>query len=406
LFDKLVCVGAYFLTEMRLLFLFLGFLTLAVPARADWVPIFDGKDLTDWSGDPRLWRVEDGVIIGETNDAAKKVESSSFLIWEGGRPEDFELEFQARITGTNNSGVQYRSRVVDPKKWSVSGYQMDLHPQPSYLGMLYDEKGRGVICENGKKVQFRDKAKITGSLETAAVVISKWNSYRIVAKGRKLHHFINGTLVVEVKDESLESFSAKGIIALQLHEGAAMKVEFKDLRIQQSEETKKEGQEIASWLWKSKTPVQNEKVFFRREMQLPPNISKAIITVACDDEQHLFVNGKDIGTLADWANASTYDVTSSLNPGGRNVIALECRNQDGPAGMALRFGVTLQDGEKLNIISDANWRCSSEAGDGWQKLDFPAAASWQKAYVIAKMGCGPWGNLMPAEPLEVSRNGN
>jgi hypothetical protein len=379
---------------MQRFFLWLGLLILTSQVRADWEPIFDGKDLTEWSGDPRLWRVENGVIIGETDDSAKKIASPSFLIWKGGRPGDFELEFQARITGQNNSGVQYRSCLFDEKNWCVRGFQMDIHPQPNFHGMLYDEKGRGVICESGQKVKLRNQPQITGSLKTTPIDLSKWNSYRIVAKERQIHHFINGQLVAEVKDESFENFSPKGVIALQLHEGPAMKAEFKDLQIRQSEETQKDGQQIAAWLWKSHTPSKNEKVFFRREIQLPPNIANAVITVTCDDRQHLFVNGKDIGMQADWANAGIYDVTSIVNPGGRNVIALECDNREGPAGMALRFGVTLQDGEKLNIISDANWRCSGEASEGWQTLDFPAAASWQKAVVISKMGSMPWGNVM------------
>ena len=97
------------------------FLLLAmVPAQAGWQSMFDGKDLEGWSGDPRLWRVEDGVIVGESDDAAGKVGDNSFLIWQGGEVGDFELEFQARVTGGNNSGVQYRSKVLDAGRWTVA----------------------------------------------------------------------------------------------------------------------------------------------------------------------------------------------------------------------------------------------------------------------------------------------
>ncbi len=379
---------------MRFLPIFLSLISLALSAKADWTAIFNGEDLAEWSGDLRLWRVENGVIIGETDEEGKKIESPSFLIWKGGKPEDFELEFQGRITGANNSGVQYRSCVIDATKWDIRGYQIDIHPQPNYHGMLYEEKGRGVICENGKKVKFRDAPEVTDSLKTTPTDPSNWNSYRVVAKGRHLHHFINGELVADVKDENLGNFSNKGVIALQLHQGAAMKVEFKDLRIKQSEKAKTEEPQNVAWLWKSINPQKDEKVFFRREMQLPPDILNAVITVICDDEQHLFVNGKSIGMSVDWANAQTYDVTANLKLGGRNVIALECCNRTGPAGMALRFSITLKNGEKLTIISDGNWKCSSEAGEGWNKLDYQRAASWQEVVIISQMGDMPWGNAM------------
>ncbi len=122
-----------------LTWLILGISTIA--CRAEWQPIFNGKNLDGWSGDPRLWRVEDGVLVGETNVTDKKTAANTFLIWQGGEPGDFILEYKARVTG-NNSGVQYRSRVLDAAKWSVGGYQMDLHPKREYLGMLYAKAAR------------------------------------------------------------------------------------------------------------------------------------------------------------------------------------------------------------------------------------------------------------------------
>ncbi|NJM36851.1 MAG: DUF1080 domain-containing protein [Akkermansiaceae bacterium] len=369
--------------------------TLVLVAKAEWTPVFNGQDLTEWSGDPRLWRVENGVIIGETDTETRKTEAPSFLIWKGGKPEDFELKFQARITGSNNSGVQYRSCVIDAVSWKVGGYQLDINPQPISQGMLYESQGRGVICENGKQVKFRDAPEITNVLKTNQVDLSNWNAYRIVAKGRQLHHFINDQLVVDVRDESLKNFSSRGVIALQLNHGAATRVEFKDLLIEQNEKTKTQESQTVAWLWSNQNPQKDEKVFFRREIQLPSNILNAIITVACDDEQRLFLNGKDIGKSTDWANPPSYDVTANLKPGGRNVIALECTNRHASAGMALRLSITLKEGERLNIISDGNWKCSSEASEGWNGLDFQEGASWQKAFIISQMGDKPWGNLMP-----------
>jgi hypothetical protein len=202
-----------------------------LPARAaEWQALFNGRDLGGWSGDPRLWRVEQGVLTGETDQAGRKIASNTFLIWKGGEPGDFELEFKARVSASN-SGVQYRSRVIDAAAWSVGGYQMDLHPQPSYLAMLYEERGRGIVCQSGQKVELGAKPEVTGKFERQAVDLAEWNDYRIVASGNILRHFVNGRQVVEIRDSDPEKRAAKGVIALQLHVGPAMKAEFKELRL-------------------------------------------------------------------------------------------------------------------------------------------------------------------------------
>lgn len=367
-----------------------------LPAQASWQPLFNGKDLEGWSGDPRLWRVEDGVLIGETDDAARKISENSFLIWQGGEPGDFELEFQARVTGDNNSGVQYRSRVLDAAQWVVGGYQMDLHPKPAYLGMLYEEKGRGIACERGQRVKLDDTPSTNGTLEVPAVDLAVWNSYRIVAHGHVLRHFVNGRLAAEIQDAHPEKRAAKGVVALQVHAGPAMKAEFKDLRIRSGSTPEFGGSPTAVWIWKSANPVDGEKVLFRREFQLPADVASASMTLLCDDSHRLFVNGEDLGAASGWSSPHQYDVLSHLKPGGRNIIAVEGINNLGHAGMALRFRATLKDGKKLYIVSDANWRCGSEVVEGWQNLD-SAANAWPKAAVIAKMGDAPWGALMPPE---------
>ena len=373
------------------------FLLLALPpVQAGWQSLSNGKDLDGWSGDPRLWRVQEGVIIGESDDAERKVGDNSFLIWQGGEVGDFELEFQARVTGGNNSGVQYRSKVLDAGRWSVGGYQMDLHPKPSHLGMLYEEQGRGMVCERGQRVKLGDTPNVTGTLEVAEVDLAVWNSYRIVAQGYVLRHFVNGRLAAEVEDLNPEQRAAKGVIALQMHAGSAMKVEFKDLRIQCGQKSESKGTPTAVWIWKSATPEEKEKVYFRREFQLPPNIASASVTIICDDAHRLYVNGEKLGGGDGWNSPHSYDVMAHLKPGGRNLIAVEGRNERGNAGLALRFRAKLKDGKNLHIVSDSNWRCVTDPAEGWQKLDF-SSDKWPKAVVVAKMGDAPWGAVMPPE---------
>ncbi len=149
------------------------------------------------------------------------------------------------------------------------------------------------------------------------------------------------------------------------------------------------GKPSPDWIWKSATPTDNEKVFFRREFELPPEVASAVITITCDDWHRLFVNGHEIGSAADWTQPRTYEVLAQLKPGARNVIAVESRNEAGRAGMALRFRATLKDGKKLHVVSDASWLCSSEAPDGWQTPDFIASA-WPKVVVVGKIGKPPW----------------
>jgi hypothetical protein len=176
-----------------------------------------------------------------------------------------------------------------------------------------------------------------------------------------------------------------------------MKAEFKDLRIRSGDKKDAEGQAAAVWIWKNVKAEDGENVYFRREFQLPPRISDASLTLICDDSHELFINGVKVGAASGWSNPHPYDVLAHLKPGSRNIIAVKGVNVLGNAGLVLRFRATLEDGKKLHIISDGNWKCHSECPEGWQNLDFPAAASWPKAAVVAKMGDAPWGAIMPPE---------
>ncbi len=156
--------------------------------------------------------------------------------------------------------------------------------------------------------------------------------------------------------------------------------------------------EIA-WIWKSDKPGAEERVFFRREFQLPPEVASAAVTVTCDNWNHLWVNGKDFGMAEKWEEPRTFDVLSALKPGGANVIAVEGRNAGGGAAMALRFRVTLKDGKKLHVVTDASWQCSGESANGWQNAGF-SKGKWANAAVVGKMGEAPWGDVMPPESGE------
>ena len=136
--------------------------------------LFNGDDLTGWDGNPGLWSVEDGAMIGKTKDA-KQLGYNEFLIWRGGVLKNFELRVKVKVTGSNNSGIQYRSKELsDYGKWVVGGYQCDIHPKAENNAMVYEERGRGIIALNGQGVVIDPEKKrwLTTERDTVNVPIS------------------------------------------------------------------------------------------------------------------------------------------------------------------------------------------------------------------------------------------
>lgn len=217
--------------------------TSAAPIEDGFQSIFNGKDLTGWDGNPRLWSVKDGAITGQTS-AENPIKANTFLIWTAGTTADFELRCSYKVTPNNdkgaaNSGIQYRSKVYDPAGWIVGGYQADFEAGPTYSGILYEEREkRGIMAARGEKVVWdKDcKKQVTGSVGKseeiqAAIKKDDWNDYVIIAQGNHLQHFINGKPTVDITDDCEAEASKSGVLALQVHAGPPMTVQFKDLRI-------------------------------------------------------------------------------------------------------------------------------------------------------------------------------
>ena len=214
---------------------------------ADMKRIFNGKDLTGWDGDPRLWSVRDGAIRGETT-AENPANGNTFLIWKDGATKDFELRLSFRCSAANNSGIQYRSKhITDGKvrnKWVVRGYQHEIRNEvtlPSVSGFIYDEGGkRGRICLVGEKATWGEdgKKQVTGTLIDAEEFkklfkLDDWNDVVIIAKGNRIQHYLNNRLILDFTDNDPQLALREGILALQLHAGKPLWVEFKDIRIRQ-----------------------------------------------------------------------------------------------------------------------------------------------------------------------------
>lgn len=197
--------------------------------------LFDGKTLDGWEGKSQFWSVQDGAITGQTTKE-NPTKGNTFIIWRGGKPADFELTLKFRIVG-GNSGIQYRS--VERDDFVVGGYQADFEAGDRYIGILYEEKGRGILALRGHKVVIHEDGKKetvgepTCDEEKMLASIKKegWNEYTIIAKGNHLAQKINGFTTVDVTDNQTSKSRADGILALQLHQGPPMLVQFKDIEL-------------------------------------------------------------------------------------------------------------------------------------------------------------------------------
>lgn len=204
-------------------------------AEEEFVELFNGKNLDGWKGDAKVWSVEDGLLTGKSPAAEEdKLKSNTFAIWDG-EVGDFELIAEFRLEGDNNSGVQYRAQA-NPKNgpYSIVGYQADIHPAANYTGMLYDEGGRGIAAERGQKVTLKADGKnevkpLDGKF--APVDLSAWTTLEVKAVGNRLVHKINGDVTVDVTDEDPQNAEAKGLLALQVHAGPDMKVQYRSIKL-------------------------------------------------------------------------------------------------------------------------------------------------------------------------------
>lgn len=181
-------------------------------AADDFRPFFNGKDLTEFEiYTPGIWTVENGMIVGRTAG----LKHNDFLRTRRNY-RDFELRLQFRLKdGVGNSGIQFRSVPV-PDSPEVSGYQADIGEK--YWGCLYDESRR-------KKV-------LVQAPPNTPIRHSDWNDYVITARGPKITLELNGMKTVEYTEQEA-GIAQDGFIALQVHSGPAIQVEFRNLKIRE-----------------------------------------------------------------------------------------------------------------------------------------------------------------------------
>jgi len=210
-------------------------------------PIFDGKTLSGWEGDPAFWKVENGAIVGQSTPE-NPVKENTFIIWRGGEPKDFELKVQFRMNSTN-SGIQIRSahlpagtqvgdRTVQGK-WVMKGYQADIDFNNNFTGQIYEERGRGFLAMRGQAVYVPDgagaKPRVIGNLQQtpdelkSIIKQNDWNQGHLIARGNTIIQILNGAVTSLVIDDDTKGRALSGLIGFQMHVGEPMKVEFRNI---------------------------------------------------------------------------------------------------------------------------------------------------------------------------------
>jgi hypothetical protein len=206
-------------------------------------PIFNGKNLDGWEGDPKYWRASDGNLTGEVTPETL-LKSNTFIVWRGGSPADFELKADYRITPGGNSGINYRSVIVPDavtpsNRFAMRGYQADIDGKNAYTGQNYEEKGRLFLAARGQMTHVTGTRKpiVLSSLgdpaELAKYISADWNSYHLVIRGNVLAHILNGHLMSLVIDDDPAGRMVKGLIGVQVHVGGPMKIEYRNFRLKE-----------------------------------------------------------------------------------------------------------------------------------------------------------------------------
>jgi len=212
----------------------------ARPAKADdttgFIAIFNGKTLEGWEGDPKVWRTENGEIVGQTT-RENAIKVNTFLIWRAGTTRDFEFKVDFKLSEGANSGIQYRSALVpEAGKWTMKGYQADMDGANQFTGMIYEERGRGFLAPRGQFARVADhgETKLIGSLGEATelkafIKAGDWNQLHIYANGNTVMQTINGHVMSGLIDQDERGRATEGLLGLQIHVGEPMKIQFKNL---------------------------------------------------------------------------------------------------------------------------------------------------------------------------------
>jgi hypothetical protein len=208
--------------------------------------IFDGQTLNGWVGDPAIWRVENGVIVGEST--REKPTGNSYISYHGITAKDFDLKLEIKVENGGGSGIQYRSQTGLPWRrarpgdtsinldWMMTGPQADFWPSRVYTGQFYSENTpmrilawRGQIVEGFGERSKRLMGTIADRQALGAIVRQNdWNQYTVIARGGTFLHIVNGQLMaVMIDDDPASSNNWNGQFGIEIE--ATTKVSVRNL---------------------------------------------------------------------------------------------------------------------------------------------------------------------------------
>ena len=202
------------------------------PGPDGFVRLFNGNRLNGWDGNKKYWSVKDGVLTGVTDGSLKM---NRFLTWKGSTIRNFDLRVKVKVSEGGNSGIQYRGASAPELGLDVvTGYQCDVVANISkYNGMLYEEKGRRILSHTGEKVVVDPEGQpwVVGKMPVKEFSPGEWHEYRVLVKGNHHQHWINGHPTADLIDLDEKGRSLEGVLAVQVHVGPAMEIQYKDFKI-------------------------------------------------------------------------------------------------------------------------------------------------------------------------------
>lgn len=242
---------------------------------AGWISLFNGKNLDGWTGNPSVWHVKDGAIVGTSSP--QHPAGSTNIIYAGHEYSNFMLQVQFKMVGAGaNGGVQYRSQNKPPKprafpagrggrgrgargpggrqmtaaqiaqmealrkkdaKWAMQGYQADMDYANRFTGQMYEQgTGRGIIAWPGNVVVTfaGQKPALVASAATTAQIkswihVGGWNQYLIIADGHTMIHIINGHIISILVDQNPKYAATKGLIGFEIEGGGTLAISYRDI---------------------------------------------------------------------------------------------------------------------------------------------------------------------------------
>ncbi|WP_299465223.1 sulfatase-like hydrolase/transferase [uncultured Gimesia sp.] len=202
------------------------------PDKEGFVRVFDGKTLRHWDGDPQYWSVEEGALTGKTDGTLKM---NRFITWKDSTIRNFDLRVKVKVTAGGNSGLQYRGMSrPDLGLDIVTGYQCDVVANnPNYNGMLYEERGRRILSHTGEKVIIAPDGQpwVIEKMPVKEFAPDEWHDFRVLVQGNHQEHWIDGHKTADLIDLDEKGRALEGVLAVQVHVGPAMKIQYKDFKI-------------------------------------------------------------------------------------------------------------------------------------------------------------------------------